>query len=1569
MASRVVLAILLLAFGSFFVFVDGSKAEAATDVAISNSAVGAALPYVSEVHPTGNGNGSYESDWFEITNAGDAPLTITGWKWDDSSNSFATAVDLRGITTIPAGKSAIFIESDAAGTTDAAKIAAFTTAWFGTATRPAGFLIGTYGGSGVGLGGSNDAVNIFNAAGMPVTSVTYATTTVGFTFDNRANLAALTTLSVAGINGARLAGTETGSPGTIVNLPTSVDLATYVRVGRHDLPEPTRTTPPAGSLLAQEVSAVTYNWDTNTLFVVGDAGTSVVQVSKTGQLIDSMTLAPGSSPQGSEFYDPEGLTYIGNNQFVMTEERDRRVVRFTYAAGTTLTRVAAQTVGLGTFVQNIGLEGLTVDPLTNGFILVKESDPQGIFQTTVDFAAGTASNGSPSTVNSVNLFDPALLNLVDIADVFAFSTIPSFTGANASRLLVLSHESGKIVNTDRAGNISSTLTIQSDPGNPLSVAAQQHEGVTMDFEGNLYVVSENGGGNFDTPQLWVYRQSSGTNLAPTAIALNNRVNTIVENTSTATRIKVADIAITDDGLGANSLNVTGADAAFFDVESSGLYIKAGTVLDFETKSSYAVTVNVDDTTVGTTPDASVGYTLTVTDVLNENEVPSLIISEVAAWSSGNSPVGADWFEITNTGVAPVTLTGWRVDDSSASFAAALPLNGVTSIAPGESVIFLESADPTAIAAAFRNTWFGANPPAGLQIGTYTGGGIGLSTGGDEVNIYNAAGVLQAKVVFGASPAGPVFATFNNAAGLNNATISQLSAVGVNGAFIAVNDANEIGSPGTVGRLFISEVSPWSSGNSPVGADWFEVTNGTAFPVDITGWKVDDSSGSPAAALALNGITVINAGESVIFFESATPATTEATFRNTWFGANSPAGLRFGSYTGGGIGLSTGGDAVNLYNAAGVLRASVLFGASPAGPAFPSFDNAAALNNVTISQLSAVGVNGAFLAANPLAGSTEIGSPGRIFGTGPNPTPTPTPTLTPTPTPSPTPVPTGITVSEVAPWSSGNSSVAADWFELTNRGTTALDITGWRVDDSSASFASALALTGVTSIGPGESVIFLESATPATIAASFRTTWFGTNPPANLQIGTYNGSGIGLSTGGDEVNIFNAAGVLQAKVIFGASPAGPSFPTFDNAAGLNNATITQLSAVGVNGAFVASADPNEIGSPGRIAAPPATSVGFSSTTYRDDESQAVALVINRTGVTTGATTANVNLTNGTAIGGAACASGIDFVNTSQTVTFAAGETTKTISVPLCGDLSADTNETFTVSLSGAPSTNTTTVTINDTANQFRNTNLITILGSTVANPYPSSITVTGATANTFRVRVTLYDYYHELPDNVDVLLVGPNGAKYALVADVGGPTAVTTNNAVTLTFADYPNAVLPDAGPLTTGIFKPTTCEPVTAFAAPAPVGPYVEPGCTVARTNDKTLLGSFGGVTANGVWSLYIEDDGAIAGRPLAPEFVRGEVKGGWGIELLPSTAAGVEVSGRVLTADGRGLRNATVFITDAQGNRRTATTGSFGYYKFEDIDAGTSYAIGVNAKRYRFATRILQVQDTLTDVDFVGQE
>jgi ELWxxDGT repeat protein len=103
------------------------------------------------------------------------------------------------------------------------------------------------------------------------------------------------------------------------------------------------------------------------------------------------------------------------------------------------------------------------------------------------------------------------------------------------------------------------------------------------------------------------------NEPPTAVVLNNQVTTLAENSDTTNRIKVADIIVTDDGLGTNNLSLSGADAAIFEIISAELFIKAGTVLDFETQASFDVTVEVDDPAVGATPDDSAVFTLNLID--------------------------------------------------------------------------------------------------------------------------------------------------------------------------------------------------------------------------------------------------------------------------------------------------------------------------------------------------------------------------------------------------------------------------------------------------------------------------------------------------------------------------------------------------------------------------------------------------------------------------------------------------------------------------------------------------------------------------------------------------------------------------------------------------------------------------------------------------------------------------------------------------------------------------------------------------------------------------------------------
>ena len=79
-------------------------------------------------------------------------------------------------------------------------------------------------------------------------------------------------------------------------------------------------------------------------------------------------------------------------------------------------------------------------------------------------------------------------------------------------------------------------------------------------------------------------------------------------------IKVADIVITDDALGTNNLTLSGADAALFEIVGTELRLIAGAVLDFEINPNLDVTVEVDDTTVGATPDDAAPLSISITDV-------------------------------------------------------------------------------------------------------------------------------------------------------------------------------------------------------------------------------------------------------------------------------------------------------------------------------------------------------------------------------------------------------------------------------------------------------------------------------------------------------------------------------------------------------------------------------------------------------------------------------------------------------------------------------------------------------------------------------------------------------------------------------------------------------------------------------------------------------------------------------------------------------------------------------------------------------------------------------------------
>jgi murein DD-endopeptidase MepM/ murein hydrolase activator NlpD len=80
-------------------------------------------------------------------------------------------------------------------------------------------------------------------------------------------------------------------------------------------------------------------------------------------------------------------------------------------------------------------------------------------------------------------------------------------------------------------------------------------------------------------------------------------------------------------------------------------------------------------------------------------------------------------------------------------------------------------------------------------------------------------------------------------------------------------------------------------------------------------------------------------------------------------------------------------------------------------------------------------------------------------------------------------------------------------------------------------------------------------------------------------------------------------------------------------------------------------------------------------------------------------------------------------------------------------------------------------------------------------------------------------------------------------------------------------------------------------------------------------------------------------------------------------------VSGQVLDASGRGLRNAIVSILDAQNVSRSVPTSSLGFYSLDNIQIGGTYQISVTSRRYRFDAKQLAITDNLANVNFAGLE
>jgi hypothetical protein len=142
-------------------------------------------------------------------------------------------------------------------------------------------------------------------------------------------------------------------------------------------------------------------------------------------------------------------------------------------------------------------------------------------------------------------------------------------------------------------------------------------------------------------------------------------------------------------------------------------------------------------------------------------------------------------------------------------------------------------------------------------------------------------------------------------------------------------------------------------------------------------------------------------------------------------------------------------------------------------------------------------------------------------------------------------------------------------------------------------------------------------------------------------------------------------------------------------------------------------------------------------------------------------------------------------------------------------------------------------------------------------------------------------------------------------------------------------------------------------------GPFNIEQSVIAGGGETNLTGgqySLGGTTGQSV-------AGQIATNPPMADHA-----GFWTPALFSPTAAQVSISGRVLTAEGQGIRGVRIVLTGGSVVRFAQTT-TFGYYHFDSVQSGQVYVLEAGSKKFTFAnsTLVLNAQDEITGADFIA--
>ncbi len=247
-----------------------------------------------------------------------------------------------------------------------------------------------------------------------------------------------------------------------------------------------------------DLSGVTYNYDTDTYFVIQDGVAIITELSNDfKKILRRITL------KNSQDNDTEDIVYLGNTEFAITGEKMNLVTILTIKPNETvidLNSLANKNVQRmylppQTHKNNKGLEGVCFTKTLGGtFFAVQEDKPRRLFRwdrpTTKNHITNASLLGLKEPIN-IEKYYKHLLN-----DLSA-CTFDDLSG----NLILLSHESSRAIEFNAQGTMVNKLE--------LPRVAQQFEGITIGHNNELILASE--------PNIIVIMKSTTASSPTTAV--------------------------------------------------------------------------------------------------------------------------------------------------------------------------------------------------------------------------------------------------------------------------------------------------------------------------------------------------------------------------------------------------------------------------------------------------------------------------------------------------------------------------------------------------------------------------------------------------------------------------------------------------------------------------------------------------------------------------------------------------------------------------------------------------------------------------------------------------------------------------------------------------------------------------------------------------------------------------------------------------------------------------------------------------------------------------------------------